>query len=93
MNHEGFPGGSDGKGSACKAGDPGLIPGFGRFPGEGNGNPLQYSCLGNPMDRGAWQAPVHGFRTSRTQVSNEQYKPHWKAQEKVVGAQIKCFRG
>ena len=47
---EGFPGGSDGKASACNAGDPGLIPGSGRSPGEGNGNPLQYSCLENPMD-------------------------------------------
>ena len=48
-----FPGGSDGKASAYNAGDPGLIPGSGRSPGEGNGNPLQYSCLENPMDRGA----------------------------------------
>ena len=50
----GFPGGSDGKESACSAGDPGLIPESGRSPGEGNGNPLQYSCLENPMDREAW---------------------------------------
>ena len=49
-----FPGGSDGKASACKAGDPGSIPGLGRPPGEGNGNPLQYSCLENPMDGEAW---------------------------------------
>ena len=49
----GFPGGSDGKASACNAGDPGSIPGSGRSPGEGNGNPLQHSCLENPMDRGA----------------------------------------
>ena len=55
-----FPGGSDGKESACHAGDPGLIPGLGRSPGEWNGYPLQYSCLENPMDRGAWQATVHG---------------------------------
>ena len=48
-----------GKESACKAGDPGSIPGLGRSPGEGNGNPLQYSCLKNPMDRGAWWAMVH----------------------------------
>ena len=48
----GFLGGSDGKASACNAGDPGSIPGLGRSPGEGNGNPLQYSCLENPMDRG-----------------------------------------
>ena len=51
----GFPGGSDSKESACNAGDSGLIPGWGRFPGEGNGNPLQYSCLGNPMDGRALQ--------------------------------------
>ena len=49
----GFPAGSDGKVSACNAGDTGSIPGSGRFPGEGNGNPLQHSCLENPMDRGA----------------------------------------
>ena len=49
-----FPGGSDGKASACNVGDLGSIPGLGRSPGEGNGNPLQYSCLENPMDRGAW---------------------------------------
>ena len=49
----GFPGGSDGKASVCNAGDVGLIPGSGRSPGEENGNPLQYSCLGNPMDGGA----------------------------------------
>ena len=55
----GFPGGSDGKESACNAADLGSIPGLGRFPGDGNGNPLQYSCLENPKDRGAWQATVH----------------------------------
>ena len=56
----GFPGGSEDKASACNAGDPGSIPGLGRSPGEGNGNPLQYSCLENPMDRGAWQAMSTG---------------------------------
>ena len=55
-----FPSGSVGKESACNAGDQGLIPGLGGSSGEGNGNPLQYSCLENPMDRGAWQATVHG---------------------------------
>ena len=50
-----------GKESACNAGDPGSIPGLGRSPGEGNGNPLQYSYLENPTDRGAWQATVHGI--------------------------------
>ena len=54
------PGGSDGKMSACNAGDPGSIPELGRSPGEGNGKPLQCSCPGNPMDRGAWRAIVHG---------------------------------
>ena len=53
-------GGSYGKESACTARDPGSIPGLGRCPGKGNGNPLQYSCMENPMDRGAWQAIVHG---------------------------------
>ena len=56
----GFPYSSVGKESACNAGDLGSIPGLGRSPGEGNGNPLQYSCLENPMDRGAWRATVHG---------------------------------
>ena len=54
-----FPGGSDSKEPACNAKNLGLIPGLGRFPGEGNGKPLQYSCLENPMDGGAWQATVH----------------------------------
>ena len=62
----GFPGSSDSKESACNAGDPGLIPGSGRSPGEGNGNPLQYSCLNKTMDRGAWWATVHGVIKSWT---------------------------
>ena len=65
-----FPGGSDGKASVYNAGDRGSIPGKGRFPGEGNGNPLQYYCLENPMDRGAWQATVHGVAKSWTRLSN-----------------------
>ena len=64
-----FPGGSDGKASVYNVGDPGLSPGLGRSPGEGNGNPLQYYCLENPMDRGAWQATVHGVAKSRTRLS------------------------
>ena len=60
MTSLGFPGGSDSKESAYNAGDLGSIPGSGRSPGEGNGYPLQYSCLENPMDRGAWWAIVHG---------------------------------
>ena len=66
----GFPSSSDDKASACNAGDLGLIPGSGRSPGEGNGNPLQYSCLENFMDRGAQQATVHGVAESWTQLSN-----------------------
>ena len=66
QNYIKFPGGSDGKESACNAGDPGLIPGSGRTSGEGNGNPLQYSCLENPMDGGAWRATVHGVVESET---------------------------
>ena len=61
-----LPGGSDGKECACNAGDLSLVPGLGRSLGEGNGIPLQYSCLENPMDRGAWQATVHGVTKSRT---------------------------
>ena len=62
----GLPCGSVGKESACNAGDPGSIPGMGRSPGEGNGNPLQYSCLENPMDRGVWVTTVHGVTKSQT---------------------------
>ena len=62
----GFPGVSDGKKSAYNVGDWGLIPGSGRSPGEGNGNPLQYSCLENPTDGGAWQPTVHGVTKSQT---------------------------
>ena len=58
--HEGFPDGSDGKESACNMGNLGWIPGSGRSPEGGNGNPFQYSCLENPTDRGAWWATVHG---------------------------------
>ena len=65
-----FPGGSDSKMSAYNVGDPGSIPGLGRPPAEGNGNPLQYPCLENSMDRGAWRATVHGVAKSRTQLSD-----------------------
>ena len=64
------PGGSDGKASAYNVGDLGSIPGSGRSPGEGNGNPLQYSSLENPINRGAWQATVHGVAKSRTWLSD-----------------------
>ena len=70
LYHKGFPGGSDGKASVCNAGDLGLIPGSERCPGEGNGNLLKYSCLENPMDRGAWQASDHGVAKSQTQLSD-----------------------
>ena len=66
----GFPGSSAGKESASNAGDLGLIPGLERSPAEGNGNPLQYSCLENAMDRGAWQATVHGVTKSQTGLSD-----------------------
>ena len=62
----GFPGGSMVKNPPASSGDVVLIPGSGRSPGEGNGNPLQYSCLGNSMDRGVWQATVHGVSKSQT---------------------------
>ena len=61
---------SDGKASACNEGDLGSIPGSGRSPGEGNGNPLQYSCLENPMYGGAWWATVHGVAESQTRLSD-----------------------
>ena len=64
-----FPHGSLSKEFACNAGDPGSVAGSGRSPGEGNGNPLQYSCLGNPMDRGAWWARVgHALATKQQQM-------------------------
>ena len=67
---EGFLGVSDRRESACSAEDLSLIPGLERFPGEGTGYSLQYSCLENPMDRGAWQASVHGVTKSWAQLSN-----------------------
>ena len=65
----GSPDGSDGKESACNAREPGSLPGLGRFPEEGDGYPLQYCCLENSVDRGAWQAIVHGATKSQTQLS------------------------
>ena len=81
--------------SACNAGDPGSIPGLGRAPGEGNGNPLQHSCLENPMDGGAWQAIIYGVTKSRTRLSDftpsllmvfiwviSQLQGEWRARER-----------
>ena len=65
-NPGGFPSGSDGKESACNAGDMDSIPVLGKYPGEGHGNPLQCSCLENPVDRGDWWATVHGVAESQT---------------------------
>ena len=67
---QGFPGGSDSKKSGCNSGDLGSVPGLGRSPGGGHGNPLQYSCWENSMDRGAWQAAVHGVPKSWIGLSN-----------------------
>ena len=70
----GFPGGSEVKASACNMGDMGSIPRLGRSPGEGNDNLLQYSCLENPMDGGAWWATVHGVAKSQTRLSDFTHK-------------------
>ena len=70
-NPLGPPDSSAGKESTCNAGDVSLIPGLGRSPGEGNGNPLQYSCLENPVDRVAWQAIVHGVAKDWTRLSEQ----------------------
>ena len=84
----GFPGGSVGKESACNAEDLGLIPGLGRSPGEGNGNPLQYSCLENYKDRGAWRATFHRTTESNMtevtftfRVRTSSLGLHWQSQD------------
>ena len=74
-----FPGGSEVKASARNAGDPGLIPGLGRSPGGGHSSPLQYSCLENSMDRGAWRAPVHAVPKSRTGLSDQDFNLHYRS--------------
>ena len=74
------PGGSVGKESACSVGDQGSILGLGRSPGAGHGNPHQYSCLENSMDRGAWRATVHGVAKSRTQQLNH----HWTLEPRAL---------
>ena len=75
LSLQGFLGGSDSKELAYNTGDLGSIPGSGRSPGEGNGYPLQYSCLENSMDRGAWQPTVHGIEKSWTQLNDIQGQP------------------
>ena len=72
----GFPSSTDGKESACNAGDSGSIPGWGRSPGEWNGNPLQYSCLENSVDRGAWWATVHGVAKSQHDWATNRFHFH-----------------
>ena len=72
----GFPGGSAVKNPPANAGDWGSIPELGSSPGEGNGNPLRSSCLGNPMNRGAWQATIHGVTESQTQLSDYSHRHH-----------------
>ena len=76
--------GSEVKVSASNAGDPGLIPGSGRSPGERNGYPIQYSCLENSMDRGAWRATVHGVTKSQTRLSNLTFTFHFHTLEKEM---------
>ena len=87
----GFPGGSEVKASACNAGDLGSILGSGRSPGEGNGNPLQYSCVENPMDRGAWWATVHGVGKSRTRLRDLTLCIKWITNENSLIAQGTLF--
>ena len=70
--------------NAGATGDAGSIPGLGRSPGGGNGNPLQYACLENPMDRGAWQAAVHGVAKSQAQLSDFTFTFHFHALEKEM---------
>ena len=84
FKNEGFPGGSHSIEFVCSAGDPGSMPGSGRSPGEGNGNPLQYSGLENSMDRGAWQATVHGVAKSQTRQSDFTFTFHFHALEKEM---------
>ena len=80
-----FPGGSEVKASASNVGDPGLIPASGRSTAEGNGNPLQYSCLEKPMDGEAWQATVHGVAKSWTQLSDFTYLQRVQSKQNEAG--------
>ena len=84
----GFPGGSDGEDSACNLSDPGSIPGLGRFPGKGNGYPLQCSCLENSMDRGAWQATVPGVATNHTWLTLGLVSPYCPIQVVLLSQRL-----
>ena len=95
--HEGFPGGSDDEESACNAGVPGSIPGSGRSPGGGQGNPLQYSCLENALNRGAWWATVHGVAKSQTRLKRLRMHPRtttwskaWRLIKDSLGTETLC---
>ena len=87
LREKDFPDGFDGKESTCNPEDPGSIPEVGRFPGEGSGNPFQYSCLENPMHRGAWRATVHGVAKSWTWLSEFHLKKKGKHEEIVYRVQ------
>ena len=89
----GFPGDSDGKESACKAGDMGLIPGLGRSPRGGNGNQLQYSCLGNPMGRGAWWATVYRVTKESDMTSQLNNKSERGKQIPYINTQYCIYMG
>ena len=81
FQYQGFSHSSVGEQSACNSGDPGSIPRLERSPGEGNGNPLQYSCLENPMDRGAWQAIIHGVTRVRYNLVTRPPPPPYQYQK------------
>ena len=97
----GFPGGSAGKEYAYKAGDSSSLPGLGRSPGEESGNPLQYSCLENPMDRGAWRSAIHGVAQSQTRVATSTFRGStcllsvhmsgWMTMSRGEGKEIQIF--
>ena len=87
----GFPGGSVGKNLPANAGDAGSIPGSGRPPGEGNGHPLQHSCLGNPMDRGAWQATAHGV--TKESDTTERLNINSKVISNLKIIKVPCYEG
>ena len=93
MRTKGFTGVSDSKESACNAGDMVSIPGLGRSSAEGNGNPLQYACLENSMDRRAWQGTVHGVTKSRVQPSDFHFcmNNHIVFIHSSVGGRLSCF--